>query len=100
LQAGGGWGRREREWSCKVRARSKEGALGRGHLIFATRSLSSAWGIQGAWDCWAGAAPAGVQDGEGFLTASRRGAGNRRQLAGLHGRQAAKGRLPGRAGMC
>lgn len=49
-----------------------------------------------------GPAPAGVQGREGFLAARRSGAGryNRRQLAGLDGRQAAKGRLPGRAGTC
>lgn len=54
-QARGGWRCREREWSCNARARSKEGALGRGQLISPTESFSSAWGIQGAWGGWAGA---------------------------------------------
>lgn len=54
---GGGWRCRERERSCGAGARSKEGALGRGCLISATESSSSAWGIQGARGCWAGASP-------------------------------------------
>lgn len=67
MQAGGGWRRREREWSCNARARSKEGALGRCCLTSATESSSSAsGGIQGASGCRAGAGSCRSEGWGGF----------------------------------